>query len=291
MRSARERALLRSICICVAWVFLGWLLLLPPLARAKSMDPVEFCRSELNKRIAACVKAKDPYHDGRTLGQGDFTIFAQCRSEQQKSYDDCLAASSPDICDREAKTNIDWVLFRDAGARASYERFRAQGQSPLDAVISAQAHNPRAQQSIRRCRDWAQHYIASHINQGGPAGRAGAGPPAAGGGANPPGADPGSDDGASPPDRRSVEECTSVTVDMLGGTQLVGSAANNCGEPVKVSICYSWEGGWRRSEAIILSNVSGSQSVAGAIIPPGVIVNPSNWVACPATQSCHVVCP
>ncbi|MCK0209147.1 hypothetical protein MWN33_14015 [Starkeya koreensis] len=64
-----------------------------------------------------------------------------------------------DDCERTARQNVDWVL-RDRGALTTFTRLTASGYAAVDAVIEAQAHNFRAQESIRRCRDWAIEYLA-----------------------------------------------------------------------------------------------------------------------------------
>lgn len=97
---------------------------------------------------------------------------------------------------REAKINIDWVLFKDAGAKGTYQAYRRRGESPVDAVISAQGHDPHAQQTIRDCYGWAQAYIASKGFSAAPAARprgpasGGSGGRAAGGQAPSPSAAP-----------------------------------------------------------------------------------------------------
>lgn len=60
----------------------------------------------------------------------------------------------------EAKANLDWV-FADAGARNSFTAARARGLSPLDAVLQAQGHNARAQQSLRDCAGWVEAQLAA----------------------------------------------------------------------------------------------------------------------------------
>jgi len=62
-------------------------------------------------------------------------------------------------CGTEAKINVDWV-FQDRGARARYAERRRQGDVPFDAVVAAQAHNPRVQSLLRGCRDWVESYLA-----------------------------------------------------------------------------------------------------------------------------------
>jgi hypothetical protein len=75
----------------------------------------------------------------------------------------------------DAKKNVDWVIAGDSGARATYERLRREGASPIAAVIGAQGHNPSAQDSIRRCMGWAVSYLggAGHRATGGAEGDAG----------------------------------------------------------------------------------------------------------------------
>ncbi|HEX7054100.1 MAG TPA: hypothetical protein VF211_09250 [Burkholderiales bacterium] len=70
------------------------------------------------------------------------------------------ADAVPPEC-REAKINVDWVISRDAGARATYARLRAEGLSPIDAVIGAQGHNPHAQETLRLCAGWVSRYLAA----------------------------------------------------------------------------------------------------------------------------------
>ena len=68
-------------------------------------------------------------------------------------------ARGGNACERESKISIDWV-FNDRGALATYNRNRQQGKSAFDAVVAAQGHNPRAQRSLRDCKQWAQTYLA-----------------------------------------------------------------------------------------------------------------------------------
>jgi hypothetical protein len=68
--------------------------------------------------------------------------------------------SSPSRCKLdEAKANFNWV-FSDAGAKNSFAAARNRGLSPLDSVIQAQAHNPRAQQTLRDCAGWVEAQLA-----------------------------------------------------------------------------------------------------------------------------------
>ena len=148
----------------------GTVIALLAVPRAGGADTVvdrsgeAFCKDVMNQAVAACIAQGDPYHGGRRAGQADFSYIARCKADHQKDYDICIAELRPGACgtraQQEAKTNIDWVLQKDAGAQAQYRKFRANGQAPVDAVISAQTHNPHAQQTIRQCRDWATRYIA-----------------------------------------------------------------------------------------------------------------------------------
>jgi hypothetical protein len=51
------------------------------------------------------------------------------------------------------------VLVKDTGARATYEAFRSQGQTPLSAILDVHANNLSAQASIRRCARWSAAYL------------------------------------------------------------------------------------------------------------------------------------
>ena len=59
----------------------------------------------------------------------------------------------------EAKANFNWV-FSDDGAKNSFAAARNRGLSPLNSVIQAQAHNPRAQQTLRDCAGWVEAELA-----------------------------------------------------------------------------------------------------------------------------------
>jgi hypothetical protein len=72
---------------------------------------------------------------------------------------------SPSRCKQdEAKANLDWV-FADAGAKNSYAAARKRGLSPLDAAIQAQAHNARAQQTLRDCASWVEAQLSGRGEQ------------------------------------------------------------------------------------------------------------------------------
>jgi hypothetical protein len=60
----------------------------------------------------------------------------------------------------EAKENIDWVLYKDPGAKEHYRRLRTfERLSAYGAVLAAQAHNGHAQATIRDCKDRAVAYL------------------------------------------------------------------------------------------------------------------------------------
>ena len=61
---------------------------------------------------------------------------------------------------QEAQVAVDWV-FTDVGATRTFQRFLADGNSPLDSVIGAQGHNPNAQQALRDCSGWVANYIGT----------------------------------------------------------------------------------------------------------------------------------
>lgn len=65
----------------------------------------------------------------------------------------------------EAQANIDWI-FTDAGARSTYGRLRTNGRSAFEAVVGAQAHNPRVQQLLRSCQSFAEAYLARRGEDG-----------------------------------------------------------------------------------------------------------------------------
>ena len=46
---------------------------------------------------------------------------------------------------------INWVMRRDAGARASYQEYLDQGHDRVSSAIYAQRHNKTAQIAIREC--------------------------------------------------------------------------------------------------------------------------------------------
>lgn len=74
------------------------------------------------------------------------------------------AERTPPDCS-EARINIDWVMLKDAGAWRSYSQAR-RSQPPLAALLYAQRHNARAQESIRRCSGWAAAYATELERRG-----------------------------------------------------------------------------------------------------------------------------
>jgi hypothetical protein len=89
-----------------------------------------------------------------------------CRSFGKMTCEPARAAAAvpadpvPAEC-REAKINVDWVITHDEGAKRRYTSLRREGNSPIDAVLGAQAHNPSAQDTIRFCSGWVSSYLAS----------------------------------------------------------------------------------------------------------------------------------
>jgi len=142
------------------------LLLSVVTASAESTDPRIYCENEAAKKVEACLGAADPYRGGRQLGQADFSSLGRCSAQQEQEVSNCMADLNPGACgpaaQHVAQTNIDWVLSGDAGAGGTFADARANGQAPFDAVLTAQAHNAEAQRTIRRCRPWAERYIATH---------------------------------------------------------------------------------------------------------------------------------
>lgn len=62
----------------------------------------------------------------------------------------------------EAQANIRWVITGDRGARATYERAKAQTGNKFAAVLAAQGHNPNAQDVIRR---YGEQRTVQYVNQ------------------------------------------------------------------------------------------------------------------------------
>lgn len=138
---------------CAAYVCL---MLAPLLLHTEGV--ADGCRERYNAALEQCLgEVTDPRRVAEQI--------RHCRSLYDEEYRACANAAGlndePD-CDRaEARININWVMAGDAPAYQTYLGFRARGESPLDAVLGAQGHNPNAQASIRRCSAWASSYLAS----------------------------------------------------------------------------------------------------------------------------------
>jgi hypothetical protein len=130
-------------------------------------DPTFICQQTRKKNIADCIAAKrqDPYNNGRQLGNADFSYITDCTNLHQPDYQQCIDSMDPAGCtsgaQAKAKVAIVWVLLLDKGAQGTYRLHRAKGESPVQAVISAQGHDPPAQQDIRRCLQWSRNFIAA----------------------------------------------------------------------------------------------------------------------------------
>lgn len=133
---------------------------------SKSEEKMSHCEKQYNIGLKNCL---DQGLAGQGSGQMDFGYIPRCTKLHKDKYKNCVGGAENNIvsgaCNKEeAKINIDWVLDKDVGARARYEKFRSDGQSAIQAIISAQAHNANAQNSIKRCRNWAVRYISGSIN-------------------------------------------------------------------------------------------------------------------------------
>lgn len=95
-----------------------------------------------------------------------YTSSDQCWTGERR-----MRGATPECCERafggrcpsyeEMRKNVDWVLFADAGARATYLNMRNSGLNPFDSVVGAQGHNPRVQQLLRACQVETEAYLAS----------------------------------------------------------------------------------------------------------------------------------
>lgn len=159
------------------------------------------------------------------------TFVVPCIDSNCSSYGDPLCKkkgeSNPALCN-EAKINVDWVIDRDPGAKQRYASFRSRGQSPVDAVISAQAHNPHAQDTIRQCRAWANKYLADL------------------------GQTPGAANTKRPEivDHKTggksidIKTCSAAIANKWGTNNLSVTIANQCDVPIIYSICFWYTDGW-----------------------------------------------
>ncbi|CDN58458.1 Hypothetical protein RG1141_PB01100 (plasmid) [Neorhizobium galegae bv. officinalis bv. officinalis str. HAMBI 1141] len=102
------------------------------------------CSDKLIQMTAACMG-------------GDLTKAAECRRRAEMRG--CSTPGTAHACDTsEVRESIDWV-FRDAGARQTYARGLQQGLEPVEAIIEAQQHNPRAMNQLRGCREFISAYL------------------------------------------------------------------------------------------------------------------------------------
>ena len=62
------------------------------------------------------------------------------------------------VCETQGRQNTDWVM-NDSGARATYRDRLYAGSTAFDAVLAAQAHNPKAQAILLGCQNWVQNHL------------------------------------------------------------------------------------------------------------------------------------
>jgi hypothetical protein len=62
------------------------------------------------------------------------------------------------VCETQGRQNTDWVM-NDSGARATYRDRLFAGSTAFDAVLAAQAHNPKAQAILLGCQNWVQNHL------------------------------------------------------------------------------------------------------------------------------------
>jgi len=62
------------------------------------------------------------------------------------------------LCDTEGRQNTDWVL-NDSGARANYRNRLSTGSTAFEALVGAQAHNPKAQAILLGCEQSVRMYL------------------------------------------------------------------------------------------------------------------------------------
>lgn len=106
--------------------------------------------------VAQCQKA------GGTVGSSrEQYVRGERFVCNQEGASGASKASTDPSCAAEAKINTDWVLSGDKGAQGRYARSKGNGNLPFEALIEAQAHNPNAQASLRRCQAWVENYLAS----------------------------------------------------------------------------------------------------------------------------------
>lgn len=162
------------------------------------------------------------------VGQQAGRFVIRCADAACSSFSGMRCEAQSVDCS-EAKQNVEWVLLKDKGARNTFETARRSGQSPFDALLTAQGHNPRAQASIRQCRAWVQEYLAE----------ADLGTPSTD--AKPPGADTGSG-----PDNDFNLDCISVVstapaYDAAGRLWYVDLyTENRCTRRVRGTFCVAF---------------------------------------------------
>jgi len=126
-------------------LYVGAVLLTLPVAQSFVVD-------------ASGIRFERIVHD-KSKVELDFASALATIKELQQKLDKALGtdsqippqASAPSCPeDTEAKSNIQWVIQLDGGARNTYAAARSQGLSRFDAVLAAQAHNANSQATIQR---------------------------------------------------------------------------------------------------------------------------------------------
>ena len=230
--------------------------------------------------IAKDSGAKNRYASFRANGQSpvDAVISAQAHNPHaQETIRDCYEWASNYLASlegqsqinqcNEAKINVDWVIAKDAGAKRRFSSFLDQGQSPVDAVISAQAHNPHAQQTIRDCRNWAEAYLSS---LGYSAGQGQA--------------------TDSQEARVPIAQCSKIETSPPGFGFTV-TPNNDCDVPVTFSVCFWFSDGWigySKNNYVPAHNSAMTQSPAHSVT--GHSDEQPGWSAqiCPENTNCDV---
>lgn len=111
----------------------------------------------ISTMIAAAAFSSAPASDNceQVRAKSGVLAYLNCTKKSSRSN----LGNSAQCNQSEATINIDWV-FVDVGATRSFQKFYNNGNSALDSVIKAQAHNPDAQMTIKNCSGWAAEYIA-----------------------------------------------------------------------------------------------------------------------------------
>ncbi|MCS3761564.1 hypothetical protein [Bradyrhizobium centrosematis] len=142
-----------SARIRLVFVLLAFCMLGSQAVRAQS------CGDDITRAAGLCVQKRG------------LDAALDCR---QAAVRDCACNTATNRCsgaggscsaqlEAEAKINVDWILA-DRGARGTFESHKQLGESPFDAAVSAQAHNPPVQKLLRQCRGWVEAYLG----RGGP---------------------------------------------------------------------------------------------------------------------------